>query len=203
MQNYIKQARKKYVHRKGKTMSKVVVLLAEGFEEIEALTPVDLLRRAGIEVVTASITADRLVMGSHMIPVMADTVIDSLDGPADVLFLPGGLKGTNNLKESADVAVVINEYLNAGKYLTAICAAPTVYGQMGLLKGKKATCYPGNEDKLIGAEWTGEDVNVAVDGQFITSRGMGTSIDFALKLIEILISKEKADELAEKVVYKR
>ena len=91
MQNYIKQARKKYVHRKGKTMSKVVVLLAEGFEEIEALTPVDLLRRAGIEVVTASITADRLVMGSHMIPVMADTVIDSLDGPADVLFLPGGL----------------------------------------------------------------------------------------------------------------
>ena len=184
-------------------MSKVVVLLAEGFEEIEALTPVDLLRRAGIEVVTASITADRLVMGSHLIPVMADTVIDSLDGPADVLLLPGGLKGTNNLKESADVAAVINEYLNAGKYLTAICAAPTVYGQMGLLKGKKATCYPGNEDKLIGAEWTGEDVNVAVDGQFITSRGMGTSIDFALKLIEILISKEKADELAEKVVYKR
>ncbi len=184
-------------------MSKVLVLLAEGFEEIEALTPVDLLRRAGIEVVTASITDDRMVMGSHAIPVMADTTIGDLTETADVLFLPGGLKGTNNLKESAEVAAIIRDYLDKGKYLTAICAAPTVYGLMGLLEGKKATCYPGNEDKLLGAEWTGEDVNVAVDGQFITSRGMGTSIDFALKLIEILISKEKADELAAKVVYRR
>ncbi len=183
-------------------MSKVVVLLAEGFEEVEAIAPVDLLRRAGIEVVTASITTDKNVMGSHGIPVTADTTMDQLEGTADALFLPGGLKGTENLKSSEKVAELIKEYLNDGKYLTAICAAPTVYGMMGLLKGKKATCYPGNEEKLLGAEWTGEDVKVAVDGQFITSRGMGTAIDFGLKLIEVLISKEKADEIAGRVVYR-
>lgn len=183
-------------------MSKVVVLLAEGFEEIEALTPVDLLRRAGIEVITASITREREVMGSHGIPVIADTTVSALSELADALFLPGGLKGTNNLKDSAETADLILAYLAAGKYLTAICAAPTVFGRMGILHGMKATCYPGLEEQLTGAQWTGEDVNVAVDGQFITSRGAGTSMDFALKLIEILISKEKADELAEKVVYR-
>ena len=184
-------------------MSKVVVLLAEGFEEIEALTPVDLLRRAGIEVVTASITEDPVVMGSHKIPVTADTTLSSLEGTADLLFLPGGQPGTNNLKGSEAVAELIRKYLAEGKYLTAICAAPTVYGQMGLLQGRKATCYPGLEGQLTGAQWTGEKVTVAVDGQFVTSRGMGTSIDFGLKLIELLISKDKADEMAAKVVYQR
>ena len=184
-------------------MSKVVVLLAEGFEEIEALTPVDLLRRAGIEVVTASITEDPVVMGSHKIPVTADTVMSRLEGTADMLFLPGGQPGTNNLKENKAVANLIRKYQEQGKYLAAICAAPTVYGQMGLLQGRKATCYPGLEDQLLGAEWTGENVTVAVDGQFITSRGMGTSIDFGLKLMELLLSKDKADEMAAKVVYQR
>ena len=184
-------------------MSKAVVLLAEGFEEVEALTPVDLLRRAGIEVVTASITDEPVVMGSHKIPVTADTILSRLEGTADLLFLPGGQPGTNNLKGSEAVAALIRKYLAEGKYLTAICAAPTVYGQMGLLQGRKATCYPGLEGQLTGAEWTGESVTVAVDGQFVTSRGMGTSIDFGLKLIELLISKDKADEMAAKVVYQR
>ena len=155
-------------------MSKVVVLLAEGFEDVEAVAPIDLLRRAGVEVITASITDERVVLSSHGIPVTADTTISELSGTADMLFLPGGLKGTNHLKASEKVKEMILSYLEEKKYLTAICAAPTVYGEMGLLKGKKATCYPGNEAKLLGAEWTGEDVSVAVDGQFITSRGLGT-----------------------------
>ncbi|MBR3537598.1 MAG: DJ-1/PfpI family protein [Eubacterium sp.] len=183
-------------------MSKVVVLLAEGFEEVEAIAPVDLMRRAGIEVVTASITSDRNVMGSHGIPVMADTTLDQLEGTADALFLPGGGLGTENLKASKEVADLIRKYLAEERYLTAICAAPTVYGLMGLLEGKKATCYPGLESKLLGAEWTGEDVKVAVDGKFVTSRGMGTAVDFGLKIIELLISKETADEIAAKVVYR-
>ncbi len=184
-------------------MSKVVVLLAEGFEEVEAIAPVDLLRRAKVEVVTASITEDRVVLGSHKVPVTADTTLSELSETADALFLPGGLGGTNRLKASTDVAALILRYLAEGKYLTAICAAPTVYGQMGLLSGKKATCYPGMEDQLNSAEWTGDQVPVAVDGQFVTSRGMGTSVDFALKLIELLESPELAREIADRVVYRR
>ena len=189
--------------RRENVMSKAVVLLAEGFEDVEAVAPIDLMRRAGVEVVTASITDDKVVKSSHGIPMTADITISALDGVADLLFLPGGGVGTNNLKASEAVAELIRAYLDAGKYLTAICAAPTVYGQMGLLEGKKATCYPGLEGQLLGAEWTGEDVNVAVDGKFITSRGLGTSIDFGLKLVEVLVSKEKAEDIAGKVVYKR
>ena len=184
-------------------MSKVVVLLAEGFEEIEALTPVDLMRRAGIDVVTASITEELQVMGSHGIPVTADTVISKLGETADALFLPGGKLGTDNLKASAETAALIKDYLDKGRYLTAICAAPTVFGKMGLLKGRKATCYPGLEGQLTGAEWTGEEVSVAVDGNFVTSRGAGTAMDFSLKLIELLVSAEAADDIASKVVYKK
>ena len=182
-------------------MSKVYVFLAEGFEESEAVVPIDLLRRAGVEVVTVSITEETLVPGSHGIPVTADTTIGQLTEPADAIFLPGGLKGTNNLKESKAVAEQILAHKEAGKYLTAICAAPQVYGLMGLLEGKKATCYPGVEDKLLGAEWTGGIQTVAVDGQFITSRGMGTAMDFGLKLVEILVSPEKAQQIANQVLY--
>ena len=184
-------------------MSKVYVFLAEGFEESEAVVPIDLMRRARLEVVTVSIQPDPVVVSSHGSPVTADTTIDQLEDLADAIFLPGGLKGTNNLKESDAVAEQIKKHKEAGKYLSAICAAPTVYGQMGLLDGKKATCYPGKEDELVGALWTGAVQTVAVDGQFITSRGMGTSIDFGLKMIEILISDEKAQEIANQVLYPR
>lgn len=184
-------------------MSKVYVLLAEGFEEVEALTPVDLLRRAGIEVVLVSITEKIEVRGARRINVISDIGIDELKDDGDMLILPGGMPGTNNLKDSRKVREAILKYDEQGKYLAAICAAPTVFGEMGLLKGKKATCYPGMEDGLKGATHTGDYASVAIDGRFITSRGVGTAIDFSLALIEILCSKEKADEIARSVVYKR
>jgi len=189
-----------FTERNGDSMSKVYVLLADGFEEVEGLTVVDLLRRAGVEVRTVSIKQDVSVMGSHKINVIADTTLDYIHGDADMVVLPGGLTGTNNLKNSAEVDELIRRFDKEGKYLAAVCAAPTVYGEKGLLKGKKATCYPGMEDGLVGAEWT-ED-SVAVDGNYITSRGLGTSIDFALKLVELLVSKDKADEIAHKIVYR-
>lgn len=183
-------------------MKKANILLADGFEEIEGLMCVDLMRRAGIEVTMVSIYDRVEIRGARNINVVADTVISKMSDDADMLILPGGMPGTNYLKESAEVKAAILKYLEADKYLAAICAAPTVYGEMGLLKGKKATCYPGLESSLIGAEWTGENVKVAVDGQFITSRGVGTAADFALKLIEILDSREKAEQIATSVVYK-
>ncbi len=184
-------------------MSKAYILLADGFEEVEAFTPVDLMRRAGVEVVCASITDKKEVTGARKINALADITIDEVGDDGDMLILPGGMPGTNYLKESSKVQALVRKYNETGKYLAAICAAPTVFGAMGLLSGKKATCYPGMEDGLTGAEWTGEDVNVAVDGRFITSRGVGTAIDFSLSLIEILVSKEKADNIANAVVYKR
>ena len=109
-----------------------------------------------------------------------------------MLILPGGMPGTNYLRDSEKVRDAILKYNEQGKYLAAICAAPTIYGEMGLLKGKKATCYPGMEDGLKGATFTGDYASVAVDGNFITSRGVGTAIDFSLALIEILLRAKKS-----------
>lgn len=183
-------------------MSKVYILVADGFEEIEGLTVVDLLRRARIDIKMVSITDTLKVVTSHNIEIRADVLLsDIIDETelADILVLPGGMKGTNNLKASAEVDRIIRKYQEAGKYLAAICAAPTVYGEKGLLEGKKATCYPGLEDGLLGAEKNTD--KVVVDGQFITSRGMGTSIDFGLKMIEILISADKAVEIGKQIVF--
>jgi len=182
-------------------MSKAYVLLAEGFEEVEALTVVDLMRRAGIDVKLVSITDDVSVLSSHNVQIVADTLIaDIASSPADMLVLPGGRKGVDNLKASDAVKSLITEYNDAGRYLAAVCAGPTVYGQMGLLEGRKATCYPGFENELLGAEWTGNDVKVACDGNFITGRSLGLSIDFALKLIEVLEGKDAADDVESKIV---
>ena len=184
-------------------MSKVYVLLANGFEEIEGLTPVDLMRRAGIEVVMASITDSLQITGARGIKVTADMLLSDIADEADMVILPGGMPGTTNLKESSEVRSMVQKYYDAGKYIAAICAAPTVFGDMGLLNGKKATCYPGLEAGLNGAMWPGEGESVVVDGNIITSRGVGTAIDFALKLIEILIDEDKADSIGASVVYKR
>ena len=182
-------------------MSKVYILLADGFEEIEGLTVVDLLRRAGIEIKMVSIKDTLDIKGARDINVVADMLIADIDDSADMLVLPGGMPGTNYLKASKEVKDIINVYYEQGKYLSAICAAPTVYGEMGLLARKKATCYPGLEAGLIDAIWPGEDYPVVVDDQFITSRGLGTAIDFSLKIIEILTDRNKADSIAESVVY--
>lgn len=185
----------------------VYLFMADGFEEVEGLTVVDMLRRAGIELRTVSIMGRKNVTGSHRIEVMADMLIEDVQigdiQPEDVqmLILPGGMPGTLNLKAHAGLNQLIDRGVQKGIYLAAICAAPTVYGEKGLLKGKKAVCYPGMEQGLLDAEVLYE--NVAVDGNFITSRGLGTAIDFALKLVEILKSREAADTLAAQIVYNR
>ncbi len=183
-------------------MAKTVIFLADGFEEIEALTVVDLLRRAGIEITTASIMGRNLVEGSHKIKVEADTLIEDIDfDTTDMIILPGGMPGTTNLDNCQPLKEQIKTFAEKGKKLAAICAAPKVYGKMGLLNGKKACCYPGCEVELIGADV--QTSEVAKDGNFITSRGMGTAIPFGLAIIEEFQGKEAADDMAKKVVFRQ
>lgn len=182
-------------------MAKTVLFLAEGFEEIEALTVVDLLRRAGIECVTASISGDASVKGSHDITVMADTTFAKAPiDEADMLILPGGGLGTQNLKACEPLADKLRAFDSAGKLLSAICAAPTVLGELGLLKGRRACCYPGCEDGLVGAEVSTDEVTV--DGHITTSRGMGTAIPFGLAIIERFQGAQAAADMAKKIVYR-
>ena len=180
-------------------MAKVIAFLADGFEEIEALTPVDILRRGGVEVVTVSISDRKTVAGSHGINVEADKVFSEADiDSADLLFLPGGKKGTENLDGCEPVKEKIREFLAAGKYVSAICAAPTVLGHMGVLNGKKATCYGGLEGQLTGAV-TSTD-SVVTDGNIITSRGMGTSLDLALELLKLFTDEETKKNMAKAIM---
>ena len=181
-------------------MIKVSVLLADGFEEIEALTVVDLLRRAQIYVGTVSIMEDYVVHGAHGINVQAEDLFEEVNfADVDVIVLPGGMPGTTNLKEHEGVKRVVLDFGEKGKTLAAICAAPTVLGELGLLKGKRITCYPSVETEIQGAVIT--KTPVAVDGNIITSRGVGTAIDFALELIAVLMGRERALKVAESIVY--
>lgn len=181
-------------------MQKTAIFLADGFEEIEALAVVDLLRRAKIDVAMVSIMESKSVYGSHGIAVEADTVIEGFDfDGVDMLILPGGMPGTTNLDACEPLKDKIKEFNDAGKMLAAICAAPTVYGKMGLLSGKRATCYPGRETDLLGA--TAVTDKVVKDGNFITSRGAGTAIDFALAIIEHFQGVNASKDMAEKIVY--
>jgi 4-methyl-5(b-hydroxyethyl)-thiazole monophosphate biosynthesis len=174
-------------------MPRVVVVLAEGFEEIEAVTPIDVLRRAGVEVVTAGVSGKR-VLGSHGIVVEADTTLDALP-PCDAVILPGGMPGSDNLGKSEAVQALVRKTHAAGKHVAAICAAPALaLARSGVLEGKRATCYPGLE-KHFGAGVTRADERVVVDGKVVTSRGPGTALEFSLTLVEQLVSKQKADEL--------
>lgn len=181
-------------------MKKVSIFLAPGFEEVEALTPIDLLRRAGAQVTIVSIGEEKAVTGSHRITVTADKLFEEMDfSDQDMLILPGGQPGTNNLKACKKLRDLLENANNQEKLLAAICAAPTVFGDMGLLKGKKATCYPGCEDGLIEAEYMTD--RVVTDGNITTSRGVGTAIPFALSLIEQLFGKEKSEEIRTSIVY--
>ena len=178
---------------------KVYMFLADGFEEIEGLMVVDLMRRAGINITTVSITADREIAGSHGINVMADSVMADMDfSDAEMIVLPGGMPGTKNLAKCEPLKKILcGHYNNEGK-LAAICAAPTILSSLGMLKGKKATCYPSMLSELDCSEAL-ED-SVVVDGNITTSRGLGTALKFALALISQLISEEKAAEIAVQVV---
>lgn len=178
----------------------VALLLADGFEEIEALTPVDILRRAGIEVKTYSVNGDLCVCGSHNIMVDADDIIENVDYESvEAVILPGGMPGSDNLENSSDVQDLLSFASENGKLICAICAAPKVLGKFGYLQGKKATCFPGFEEKLIGAEATGE--RVVTDGNVITSKGMGTAMDFSLAILEYMKGKEVADKMAASTMY--
>ncbi len=176
-------------------MAKVYLFLANGFEEIEGLTVVDVLRRGGVEVTTVSITGKKQIMGSHKIPVEADAVFedehDFMD--ADMIVLPGGLQGTNALMAHEGVRELLYYYRNEEKYVAAICAAPSVLGMNGLLHGKEATCYPGCEDKLLGAVKSSKPV--VQDGKIVTAEGMGVSVEFALKLLELLQGVDTARKI--------
>lgn len=184
------------------TVSKVAVFFATGHEEIEALTVVDLLRRAGIETNMISITGAKNVTGSHQITTQMDKLFEEEDfAQYDLLVLPGGMPGTTNLEAYKPLMELLHEFLTQNKKIAAICAAPTVFGHAGFLKGKKACCYPGKEDGLTGAEVTYNEVEV--DGNIITSRGLGTAIPFALKLIALLQNEDSAAVIAKKVVFQQ
>jgi 4-methyl-5(b-hydroxyethyl)-thiazole monophosphate biosynthesis len=173
-------------------MARVLLPLAEGFEEIEAVTVVDLLRRAGIEVRTASL-AGRQVTGSHGIRIEADITLDAADvADYDMIVLPGGMPGADHLKSDARVVSLLRRFAAAGRYTAAICAAPGVLAHAGLLDGRTATSFPGflRPDSAPGLKLS--DAAVVVDGTVITSRGPGTAIEFSLALIELLVDRETA-----------
>lgn len=177
-------------------MAKVAVILADGFEEIEALTPVDVLRRANIECDVLGLITQQ-VTGSHAISVMADKIFDGDLSAYDMIVLPGGLPGSANLHDHAGLIEALQAQAAAGKYVAAICAAPIVLNRAGLLSGKNYTCFPGQEDNIDqGNHQT--DI-VVVDGNIVTSRGAGTALAFAYKLVDLLGGQ--GQEIAHAMVY--
>lgn len=177
----------------------VYVLLADGFEEIEALEPIDIMRRADIEVKTVSIMNTNVVTGAHGIPVIADIKIDNVNtADMDLLMLPGGA-GHQLLDASNDVHGLINEALIGGKYIAAICASPSILGKKQLLMDKKATCFPGFEQYCYGAEIVHD--KAVIDGKIITGRGAGAASDFGFLIVSVLKDKETADRLMETMQY--
>ena len=181
-------------------MKQVCVFLADGFEEIEGLTVVDLLRRAGIEVTTVSITGQHMIHGAHGIDVQADKLFEDMNyEEQDMLVLPGGMPGTLNLGKHKGLEALLRKFYQKGKYIAAICAAPSVFGKYGFLEGRTATSYPGFEEALEGARVVQDAV--AVSDFVITSRGMGTAIPFSLSLIEQLVGTEKSEEIGKSIIY--
>ncbi len=179
---------------------RVLCLLAPGFEEIEAVTVIDLLRRAGILVVTASI-AEKSVCGSHNITITADAVLDEvLHEEFDACFLPGGQPGTRNLANDDRVIALIKSYHHKNRFVTAICAAPTVLLKAGILSEKLITAYPTEKERFDPACYREEDV--VRDGNIITGRAAGAAIPFALRLVESWQGREAAKSLAGKIVFR-
>ena len=177
---------------------KVVVPLAEGFEEIEFSTIVDILRRAGIDVAVAGLK-EGIINGAHGIRIMPDTLIDKVSADNfDVIVLVGGNPGFVNLGWSEKVLRLVKEMFDGDKYVTAIYGAPSVLAKAGVIQGKKATVFPGMEDTLTGAQY--RDERVVVDGKVITSQGPGTAMEFAIKLVEVLTGKGKAEEVTKQVL---
>ena len=185
---------------------KAIVFLAEGFEEVEALTPVDYLRRAGLEATTVSIGQAAQVQGSHGITVNADSVLAALEGEGrvdaavwDAVILPGGGKGADNLASSAAVGSFVTAMARAGRLVCAICASPAVVlAPLGLLRGRDFTCFPGMEERVSGASW--KESRVVIDGNLITSRGAGTAGEFAVAIIGKLLGEAEGERVAASVL---
>lgn len=181
--------------KKGRMSSmKAVIFLAEGFEEIEAITTIDVLRRVKVDIKVVSISDKLAVAGAHKITIIADALYEEIDfADIDMLILPGGMPGTTNLASHQRLMQSITQHAKNDKWVCAICAAPSILGKLGILKGKSAVCYPGFEASLLGADVKYD--SVIQDGKVITARGPGASIQFALKLVEVL----KDPELSEKI----
>lgn len=177
---------------------KVFVFLAEGFEEIEAITPIDILKRAEIELTTVSITNSKVVCGAHNISVVADLLFAEADfSTNDLLLLPGGMPGTLNLEAHEGLKNLLLLQAAKGKYIAAICAAPSILGKLNLLQAKEAICYPGFEKHLLGAKLS--EKQVVISGNIITAMGAGVALEFALKLVEVLKGKEMASSIAKTI----
>ncbi|MDR1129304.1 MAG: DJ-1/PfpI family protein [Treponema sp.] len=178
---------------------KALVFLADGFEEVEAVTPVDYLRRAGVELATVSISGNKTVTGSHKVPVIADKTLAEAAGVYDALLLPGGMPGAANLAACAELGRLLREQAAAGRIVAAICASPAVVlAPLGLIEGRRFTCYPGMEKETSGGKWSEE--RVVVDGNIVTSRGAGTAADWAIALIGLLAGPAEGEKLARAVV---
>lgn len=173
----------------------VYVFLANGFEELEALAPVDILRRAGVSVCTVGVGSD-MITSSHGVTVKTDITADciKLNETLEMIVLPGGLPGADNLENCPEVQATIDFCAENNRYVAAICAAPKILGHKGLMSGRYCTCFPGYESDMKGAIANGQ--SVVIDGSFITAKGAGVSLQFGLKLAEVLAGKEKAAALA-------
>ena len=182
--------------------AKVYACIAEGLEEVECLAAVDVMIRSGIEVKLVSMTGEPVVTGAHGIRLTADMLWEEAEpGEADCIFLPGGMPGTKHLAEHPGLADALKTAVSEDRRVAAICAAPSVLGGLGLLEGKKATCYPGFEDCLTGAEFTKQ--GVVTDGLVTTARGLGYALDLGLELAGLLVGREKAKQVKEAIQYDR
>ena len=181
-------------------MSKAVIFFAPGLEECEGLLCVDILRRAGVEVTIAAVGGEKIVKSARQISVVADALAEELDYTVfDACILPGGIPGVPNLKADATVRRVCRDFAAEGKVVAAICAAPTVLAELGLLEGRRATCYPGMEPEMRGAVM--QNAGVVRDGNFITGRAAGSAFAFGLALVEALCGAETAARIAAQVVW--
>ena len=179
---------------------KAIVFLGDGFEECEALIVVDILRRAGVETTMASVMGRLQVDSSRHIKVMADALAEDVDfDPVDLIVLPGGRLGVENLSESAVVKAQCREFAE-NKRAAAICAAPSLLAALGLLEGKRATCHPDFEGEMPGAVLLNE--SVVTDGNMVTGQGLGASFDFAFELVRMLVSEEKAEQIRKAICYR-
>ena len=178
----------------------VLLFLADGFEEIEALTQVDYLRRAGIDIVTVGLNGE-YASGTRKIVVKADTTIDKVDYTDDVemVILPGGLGGMNAMKNNEKVCSIVKQAEKNGKFVTAICASPTIFAHLDMVKGKKCVCYPGMQDELIAAGGIYTDKAVVTDGKMITARAAGASEEFSFELIRVLKGNEEAEAVRKSI----